>query len=809
MECLQFVCGKEGRRHEVFRLGTLNGIDFLEVAADEKTLFVHFIHPLPGEAGGIPASPGLMAAQFRIEGGVRLVHIGITSMVVSGNTATLHLSSYGDFSTYRLAIQESPTRPQPPAGFDPRLSSLEFSFKVDCPNEFDCQGKDVCTDSPVVAPEIDYLARDYQGFRRLMLDRQYALMPTWRETSPADQQIVLTEMLAYLADQLSYAQDAVATEAYLGKAHRRESIRRHARILDYPMHEGCAARAFLFFEIDVALSGDPNGLSIPKRTLVLTGQGNGAARLTTLDYQKALLESPQPLIFETCHALTGHFTHNKISLYTWDDEECCLPKGAMSTTLRNDGTNPLRLKVGDFLLFEEILGSTTGLPEDADKSHRQVVRLTRVTPAVDPLHGTKILEVAWNRVDALTFPLCVTSPVREIDGVETLLETGVARGNIALSDEGLTVTGAEAPLLPAEVPTGEPYRPLLGMSPLCHAIPYNKKASAADCQKVDPAQALAQIELSIGDGITTPEIWTPFRDLLSSGPFDRFFVAEISDARNATLRFGDGISGMAPNQGDQVSATYRLGGGIQGNVGSEALNRVVINVAGITRLRNPLPAVGGIDPQPLEEVRQFAPVAFKTQKRCVTPEDYAARAALHPEVQKANAVLNWTGSWHTVYVAVDRYNDRPVDAEFQADLANYLEPFRMAGHDLEIRPPAHVSLDLALSVCVKPGYFRSAVKLVLLQVLGNRDFRGGRGFFHPDRFSFGQNIFLSQIYQAVMAVSGVESVQVIRFQRYGQSPLGELEAGVLVAAPEEIMRLDNDPNFPENGKLEMEMGGGL
>jgi hypothetical protein len=45
--------------------------------------------------------------------------------------------------------------------------------------------------------------------------------------------VALVETLAYVGDHLSYTQDAVATEAYLGTARRRTSLRRHARLLDY------------------------------------------------------------------------------------------------------------------------------------------------------------------------------------------------------------------------------------------------------------------------------------------------------------------------------------------------------------------------------------------------------------------------------------------------------------------------------------------------------------------------------------------------------------------------------------------------
>ena len=70
-------------------------------------------------------------------------------------------------------------------------------------------------------------------------------MPDWRERNPADLGITLVELLAYAGDQLSYYQDAVATEAYLGTARRRTSVRRHARLVDYPMHDGANARAWL------------------------------------------------------------------------------------------------------------------------------------------------------------------------------------------------------------------------------------------------------------------------------------------------------------------------------------------------------------------------------------------------------------------------------------------------------------------------------------------------------------------------------------------------------------------------------------
>ena len=83
-----------------------------------------------------------------------------------------------------------------------------------------------------------------------MLDRLLVTMPEWRERHIPDIGITLVELMAYVADQLSYSLDAVTTEAYLSTARLRISVRRHARLVDYRMHEGCNARSWVCIESD-------------------------------------------------------------------------------------------------------------------------------------------------------------------------------------------------------------------------------------------------------------------------------------------------------------------------------------------------------------------------------------------------------------------------------------------------------------------------------------------------------------------------------------------------------------------------------
>jgi predicted phage baseplate assembly protein len=313
------------------------------------------------------------------------------------------------------------------------------------------------------------------------------------------------------------------------------------------------------------------------------------------------------------------------------------------------------------------------------------------------------------------------------------------------------------------------------------------------------------------DPTETP--WTPQRDLLGSERFAREFVVETENDGSAWLRFGDNQFGAAPISGQRLLAQYRLGGGPQGNVGAEAISALISDDAnlmlGIQSLRNPLPAVGGAEPETLDAIRLNAPEAFRTQERAVTTDDYARAAERHPDVQRAAARLRWTGSWYTVFLMLDRRAGKPVDAEFKATMRAFLQRFRLAGYDFEFADPVHVPLDIQLQICVASGYFAADVKAALLEAFTAGVDRHGRpGFFHPDGFTFGTPLYLSAVVARAMAVAGVASVDIRRFQRWGRSAKGELAAGVITASPLEVLRADGDLNFPENGQISFIVEGG-
>ena len=799
----QYRCGSERRRRLVRESTTLNGIDYLVVEPDQATIRVHFLHDLPGTgAGAVPPAPaaGLTTDNVALDGGTRITPIAVTAVASAGDVLTVTVDRPGDFSEYRLAIVEDDPEHATPDGFDPQLSSIRFTFKVDCPTGFDCRSEEACPEDVLEEPELDYLAKDYDSFRRLMLDRMAALAPDWRERNPADIEVALVELLAYVGDHLSYFQDAVATEAYLGTARRRDSVRRHARLLDYRVHDGCNARTWIQFAVTGAVP-------VPEGTIVVgrSGSAEQATILSAADLDR-LLAREAPPVFETRAGIVARSAHNEIRLHPWSEIGCCLPAGATRATLRNEAG--LLLEPGDWLLFEELRGAT-GEPADADPAHRQVVRLVGVVDRKRPgdppgslrdeLDGTPIVEIEWDGRDALTFPLCLSAVAD--DGATVFTDLSVARGNLVLADHGRTVPVA---LDPPEAPIGRPYRPVLELGPASSAEPVDPVAPARSALDQDPRRALPQIGLT-GDGAG----WSPQPDLLGSDPFATEFVAETDDEGIARIRFGDGALGRRPTDGSRFSATARIGNGAAGNVGPDTLTHVVWTGSGILAVRNPLAARGGIDAELADEVRLIAPHAFRRQERAVTEADYAAIASRRPDVGHAAGRIRWTGSWYTAVVTADRPGGEPVDAPFIDSVVGDLDLYRMAGVDLAVDRPIDVALDIELVICAKPEYLASEVRRRALDALSRRRFPSGeRGLFHPDNWTFGQPLYLSQLYRAVLRVDGISWVDARRFQRFGKAPNRELEDGVLRAAPREILRLDNDPNFRERGRLAIEMRGG-
>lgn len=685
----------------------LNGLAFAEYsrapaapAGERHRLDLMFLKPPPAGLAGNPAA-------FGIDGGIRVTGIYVMdAAAIPGQPAIrLFLSAEGDFSPYLVRVSHS--------GIDPQRSEARFSFKAGCPSPFGCKADTFCEEQPFPEPALDYLAKDYQSFRRLLLDLATQIDPDFEDSGPASLSVTLIELFAAVGDYLSYYQDAAATEAFFDTCRLRMSAARHARLIDSRLHEGRNAHGFVQF--DARAGGDGTVLAGVKLVTRLARPLKGTAGLPDVviasgaaDFDSdPVLEDA--VVFETSAPVRVLAERNRLVLHDWGDGACCIGKGAreahlFATTIAG-GADLIAerpdLAAGEYLLLEEVLGVRTGLPADADPRQRHVVRLDAVEPTEDPAFRDQLvggvltprgpghaalplLRVTWRAEDALPFPLCLST--RHPLSGQAIRGVARARGNVAPADHGRTVTRAYPPSFPGAPALPPPdlgrgRHPIASVAladgPVTFAKPPEQAVFASDGRLAvgrhalaGPAEAMqASATLLVSEESAPPRLYTPVAHLLDSAPEDTHVVAE-ADAMGMRFRFGDGRNGRRPGRIASIKARFRIGNGRSGNIGAGALAHVVhpdaadlvdpadpgggpVQFPELAGLFQPLPASGGTDPQPIAELKALAPAAMRAETfRAVTAADWEARAVALSEVAAARATFLWTGSWLTIFIAI-------------------------------------------------------------------------------------------------------------------------------------------------------------
>ncbi len=242
------------------------------------------------------------------------------------------------------------------------------------------------------------------------------------------------------------------------------------------------------------------------------------------------------------------------------------------------------------------------------------------------------------------------------------------------------------------------------------------------------------------------------------------------------------------------------------------------------------------NPYAMDSARRAGPRAIHTQRRMVTLGDYAQRLEEHPLVLRAHAWSAWSGSWNTLYVAVVGWSDKSLDQtgiDFPEEIRQeveafnverdlgipewqnprptlrtlvrpYLDTYRLAAQEVILRDTRPVGITMAFSIQVASNYFQSEIRNAVRQALGT----AAGGFFEPGRLRFGEDVHLSDLLQALMALDGVENVCFNRFKRLGSRFRDQVKSGRIVLEDLEIAVCDNDPQRPERGYYRLTLHGG-
>jgi Baseplate J-like protein len=755
----------------------------------------------------------------RVPAGDAIGQVQVTAVAAAAppDTLILTVGPVGDYSTYVLEAIH--------AKIDPFLSRISFKFRPGCFTN-NCAPEWKSARPTPAAPVIDYLAKDYDSFRHTLITAMMQRVPGWQVTSEADLDQVLIDLFSAAADELSDYQDRVMNEACLVSCRKRVSLARHARLVDYHIHQGNQASTWL------ALNVSNPRFIVPEKFTVWTGEPR---------------KQKDAVVFATRRTWPTDPLLNGLQLYTWGGAAPSLAAGDSQADLDFSavgqvGAQAVRdlIRNGTItqLLVQEWKNPVTGTATGRNPMKRQLLRLrpgaAGATDLQDPMTNAWLVRVSWREEDKLKFNYAFTSfcpggPVTDIS---------LFHGNLALLHQGdFAKTHFHEPgtILPSDtaldkhrhfqrVVRYDQPRAVLCPLPLEHVpLAYMPTEPGGEQPPVTslwvsnapaPADGAAQFQahasVEMPGGVT--EIWDEVISLVHSDDSSEngdHFLVETDEQQRSVVCFGDGINGrLLPDQAI-VHCEYQIGAGASGNIGSDQLEFFDRAAApNVTACWNPFDVVDGRDPEPVEKILRAAPEAYRVrQLRAVTLRDYVKRAEELPEVSRAVASYAWTGSWRTVRIAIDPAGTTVLSDAVRRRVERYLDAVRLIGEDLEIRPPIFVPLEIEVTLCVNPEFWPEDVRFVLEQEFSEGYTPDGRpGFFHPDSWTFGQALHGSEIAGRVQQVTGVEHIISIAIKRWNDPTLVASE--LVETRFNEILRVRNDPDAMEEGSIRFQLKGG-
>jgi len=274
----------------------------------------------------------------------------------------------------------------------------------------------------------------------------------------------------------------------------------------------------------------------------------------------------------------------------------------------------------------------------------------------------------------------------------------------------------------------------------------------------------------------------------ASGSTDRIFEIIYDDNYAATVVFGDGNTGISPDDTASYVVHYRVGGGTRGNISKEFINATIAGtetvgaVAANGTVTNTSVGAGGANAETVENAKRWAPLTFRRQDRLVTLEDYSvfantfisswgtvgkALAATRKAYASANVI--------DIYV-LEQASDfqlQKATPNFKTELLTNIDKKKMATDEIVIVDGLIRTFDLVTTIRIDEEQKQNQDQII--SKVRNKIM----SYLNVDKRAFGEALYLSELNRNIFEVEEV---------RY--STVDNLQQNVLVDF-NEIIQLNN------------------
>lgn len=242
------------------------------------------------------------------------------------------------------------------------------------------------------------------------------------------------------------------------------------------------------------------------------------------------------------------------------------------------------------------------------------------------------------------------------------------------------------------------------------------------------------------------EEWTPVSSLfMNLSNETKIYAVEDIDGV-VTIQFGDGVIGDIPPAGAPISVSYGYDNmGAAGNVGAGSISKLP-GYSWIQLVSNAESAGGGLDAESIESIKTNALRMFQTQNRAITRQDFEALARTITGVKDA-AVYNVDVDTNTVTLMI--YPEGGVDTTaLEAEVSELIEATRLVCTQMNYIFPTPIKIYISGTIGKSDGYTEEEIRTAVETAL-NEKLRVAA-----------TTLYLSDVYQAIMGVTGVENATV-------------------------------------------------
>jgi len=283
-----------------------------------------------------------------------------------------------------------------------------------------------------------------------------------------------------------------------------------------------------------------------------------------------------------------------------------------------------------------------------------------------------------------------------------------------------------------------------------------------DLEKAVEESLHIQVGREMSDGTTEWDDYLPTKDFVSSNAEACHFVA---NRRDSSLHFGTHESGNAPYKGFGNIRLIRFYEShfSKGNVRKGEINKPILSDKRIGDISNSEPAIGGIEPTTVEELKKQIVDEHRMVTRAVTLKDYEILTDNLPSVEfhKVKAIANLTDQNQVSVVIIPKTGEATPQPEysFLSKVRDYLEPTRIIGTSLEVIMPNYIWLDVYMKINVRDRRSFNIKKLEkkLLE----------RFSINHDGHSIGDDVDETNFYQFLYGYEGVLQIEDLQIQRTG------------------------------------------